>query len=200
MARSREDGVTIEQVATDFGVHPMTLQKWLRRAAVDDGASPGRTSTESVELREARKRIRLLEQENEVLRRAAAAGGGCSGAAQLSGPSPSGVRFRTPRGPPGRPHDAGASPGPCVRGSRVPRGTGSAPDRTRRGRPRGPSRGSAGARRPSGTTHRTGGTARARGRPEPHRSRRRTVCRRGAGRAAATRAGRRVPVPTSPPP
>lgn len=77
VARTREDGVTIEQVAIeqvaiDFGVHPMTLQKWLRRVAVDDGARPGRTTTESIELREARKRIRLLEQENEVLRRAAA--------------------------------------------------------------------------------------------------------------------------------
>lgn len=31
VARGREPGVTIEQVAKDFGVHPMTLQKWLRR-------------------------------------------------------------------------------------------------------------------------------------------------------------------------
>lgn len=72
VARDRQDGVTIEQIATDFGVHPMTLQKWLRRAAVADGVRPGQTTSESVELREARKRIRLLEQENEVLRRAAA--------------------------------------------------------------------------------------------------------------------------------
>lgn len=72
VARDRQDGVTIEQIATDFGVHPMTLQKWLRRAAVEDGVRPGQTTSESVELREARKRIRLLEQENEVLRRAAA--------------------------------------------------------------------------------------------------------------------------------
>jgi transposase-like protein len=37
-----------------------------------DGLKPGTTSAENGELREARKRIRLLEQENEVLRRAAA--------------------------------------------------------------------------------------------------------------------------------
>ena len=72
VARNREPGVTIEQIAKDFGVHPMTLQKWLRRADIDEGAMPGQSRTEGAELREARKRIRLLEQENEVLRRAAA--------------------------------------------------------------------------------------------------------------------------------
>ncbi|WP_222851170.1 transposase [Phytoactinopolyspora mesophila] len=72
VARNREPGVTIEQIAKDFGVHPMTLQKWLRYSDIDDGAKPGQTRSESAELREARKRIRLLEQENEVLRRAAA--------------------------------------------------------------------------------------------------------------------------------
>ena len=72
VARGHEPGVTIEQIAKDFGVHTMTLQKWLQRAAVDDGDRPGQSRTEAVELREARKRIRLLEQENEVLRRAAA--------------------------------------------------------------------------------------------------------------------------------
>ncbi|VEP40551.1 hypothetical protein TLA_TLA_01811 [Tessaracoccus lapidicaptus] len=36
------------------------------------GLKPGTTATENAELREAKKRIRLLEQENEVLRRAAA--------------------------------------------------------------------------------------------------------------------------------
>jgi transposase len=71
-ARNRDDGVTIEQIATDFGVHPMTLTKWMRQADVDDGAKPGRSTSESGELRELRRRNRLLEQENEVLRRAAA--------------------------------------------------------------------------------------------------------------------------------
>jgi transposase len=72
VARNREPGVTSEQVADDFGVHPMTLSKWLRVAAVEDGVKPGVTSEQAAEIRELRRRNRLLEQENEVLRRAAA--------------------------------------------------------------------------------------------------------------------------------
>ncbi|WP_240519750.1 IS3 family transposase [Amycolatopsis antarctica] len=72
VARSREPGVTIEQIANDFGVHPMTLQKWLRAVDVEDGVKPGVTSDAARELRELKRRNRLLEQENEVLRRAAA--------------------------------------------------------------------------------------------------------------------------------
>jgi transposase len=72
VARDRDPGVTVEQIANDFGVHPMTLFKWLRQADIDAGAKPGVSSTESAELRQARARIKLLEQENEVLRRAAA--------------------------------------------------------------------------------------------------------------------------------
>ena len=44
----------------------------MRQADVEDGCKPGTTGAENIELREAKKRIRLLEQENEVLRRAAA--------------------------------------------------------------------------------------------------------------------------------
>lgn len=72
VARSREPGVTIEKIAKDFGVHPMTLQKWLLRADIDEGTKPGPSRSEAVDNRELRKRVRLLEQENEVLRHAAA--------------------------------------------------------------------------------------------------------------------------------
>jgi transposase len=72
VARSRPAGVTLEQIAADFGVHPMTLSKWLRRADVEDGDKPGASVAEQAETRELRRRVRLLEQENEVLRRAAA--------------------------------------------------------------------------------------------------------------------------------
>ena len=63
VARDRDPGVTVEQIAKDFGVHPMTLFKWLRQADIDAGAKPGVSSTESAELRQARARIKLLEQE-----------------------------------------------------------------------------------------------------------------------------------------
>ena len=72
VARQRDDGVTIRQVATDFGISETCLQNWLRQADVEDGNRPGTTVSESAELRELRRRNRLLEQENEVLRRAAA--------------------------------------------------------------------------------------------------------------------------------
>ena len=72
IALDRGPEATLAQIAKDFGVHPMTLQKWMRRADIDAGAKPGQTRTEAAEIRELRKRNRLLEQENEVLRRAAA--------------------------------------------------------------------------------------------------------------------------------
>ena len=51
VALNREDGVRIKDIAADFGIHPMTLSKWMRQADVDDGAKPGTSRTESVELR-----------------------------------------------------------------------------------------------------------------------------------------------------
>jgi transposase-like protein len=72
VARNREPGVRIKDVAADFGISESCLQNWLTQADRDDGIRSGPTTDEQVELREAKKRIRLLEQENEVLRRAAA--------------------------------------------------------------------------------------------------------------------------------
>ena len=72
VARGREPGQSLKQIAADFGIAESCLRNWMREADVEDGLKPGTTAAESAELREARKRIRLLEQENEVLRRAAA--------------------------------------------------------------------------------------------------------------------------------
>jgi transposase len=72
VARNRDSKTTIEEVAKDFGIHATTLTTWLRRADVEDGVKPGVTDEQNAELRELKRRNRLLEQENEVLRRAAA--------------------------------------------------------------------------------------------------------------------------------
>jgi transposase-like protein len=70
VARKRE--TTLSQIAKDFGISEATLHSWLKRADVEDGIKPGVTPAEATELRDLRKRNRTLEQENEILRRAAA--------------------------------------------------------------------------------------------------------------------------------
>ena len=70
----KDSDSSIAQVAKDFGISPSCLKRWL---TIDERNSPGAsgsagTGSESDALREANKRIKLLEQENEVLRRAAA--------------------------------------------------------------------------------------------------------------------------------
>ena len=72
VARAREDGTTLKQIAKDFGISESCLTNWMSMAVRQDGDTPVVLVGESGELREAKRRIRLLEQENEVLRRAAA--------------------------------------------------------------------------------------------------------------------------------
>lgn len=72
VARSREAGVTLAQVAKDSGIHEMTLTKWLRKADAAESGPPCVSAAQDSELRALKRRNRLLEQENEVLRRAAA--------------------------------------------------------------------------------------------------------------------------------
>lgn len=72
VAQQRDPGVTIAQIAADFGVSTSCLQRWLDEEAKKASPAGRAAAAESAELREAKRRIRLLEQENEVLRRAAA--------------------------------------------------------------------------------------------------------------------------------
>lgn len=71
VARKREHGVTLRQIAMDFGISEATLQSWLKNADKSDGIAAG-TVVDNRELRDAKKQVRRLEQENEILRRAAA--------------------------------------------------------------------------------------------------------------------------------
>ena len=70
----KDSNSSIAQVAKDFGISPSCLKRWL---TIDDRKSvnpspAAQAANDSDALREANKRIKLLEQENEVLRRAAA--------------------------------------------------------------------------------------------------------------------------------
>lgn len=70
----KDSDASVAQVAKDFGISPSCLKRWL---TIDERNSPQSSTsttsgTASDALREANKRIKLLEQENEVLRRAAA--------------------------------------------------------------------------------------------------------------------------------
>lgn len=72
VAVARKGDAPLSQIAKDFGISESCLHRWLKIADIDDGVRPGVTTSESAELRELKKRNRTLEQENEILRRAAA--------------------------------------------------------------------------------------------------------------------------------
>ncbi len=72
VAVARKGEAPVTQIAKDFGISEACVHNWLKKADIEDGARAGVTREESAELREARKRIRLLEQEAEVMRRAVA--------------------------------------------------------------------------------------------------------------------------------
>lgn len=72
VARNRKPGQRLSVIAKDFGISESCLTNRMRQADVKDGPRPGKTREEFSGLRDLRRRNRLLEQENEVLRCAAA--------------------------------------------------------------------------------------------------------------------------------
>jgi transposase len=72
VAVARKGEAPVAQIAKDFGISESCLHRWLHLADIEEGVRPGTALSESAELRELRKRNRVLEQENEILRRAAA--------------------------------------------------------------------------------------------------------------------------------
>ena len=65
---------TIRQVAQDLDLTETALREWVARAEIDAGNGPEEalTTAERDELRELRKRVKRLEMEREILKKAAA--------------------------------------------------------------------------------------------------------------------------------
>ena len=63
----------IRSVAAKLGIgSPETLRKWVRRAEVDGGVRPGKTTEEIAEIKALKKEVSELRRANEILKAASA--------------------------------------------------------------------------------------------------------------------------------
>ncbi len=68
---ARTGDAPLRQVAKDFGIAESCLRRWMRKAEqAEDPEAPA--VSQSADLRALKRRNQVLEQENEILRRAAA--------------------------------------------------------------------------------------------------------------------------------
>src|SRR5215207_7845555 len=73
VALVRSSEKSIPQLADELGVSPQSLRNWARQLALDIGERrDGLTSEEREELRRLRRDVRRLEQERDILKKAAA--------------------------------------------------------------------------------------------------------------------------------
>ena len=63
-------GWSVTKTAHDLDVTTTTIYNWVKQDRIDRGEIPGLSTRESKELARARRRIRELEAEVEILRRA----------------------------------------------------------------------------------------------------------------------------------
>jgi transposase len=69
----REGGVSVKNAASTVGCSEQTMRNWVLQAERDDGVRfDGPTTDEKSELVQLRRRVRILEQEKEILKKAAA--------------------------------------------------------------------------------------------------------------------------------
>ena len=65
-------GRSIADVAKSLGVSQQTLRNWCKQTDVDAGRREGLSGEDKEELKQLRRRVRVLEQEREILKKAAA--------------------------------------------------------------------------------------------------------------------------------
>ena len=68
----RTSGKTLKEIAADLGVSTESLRKWVRQADIDAGRRDGLTTAEREELQRLRREVRILREEREILKKAAA--------------------------------------------------------------------------------------------------------------------------------
>ena len=69
----RDGGKSIGQVAKDLGIADQSLRNWVKQSDLDTGRRPdGLTTEERAELRRLRRENRVLREEREILKKAAA--------------------------------------------------------------------------------------------------------------------------------
>lgn len=68
----RNNGMTIKEAASDLGITYERLRRWVRQAEVDSGDREGLTTSEREELKKLRRENRILKEEREILKKAAA--------------------------------------------------------------------------------------------------------------------------------
>jgi transposase len=72
VALLKSSGKTVPQLAGELGVSPQSLRNWARQLDVDDGRVEGLSSAERDELRRLRRELRIVTEEREILKKAAA--------------------------------------------------------------------------------------------------------------------------------
>jgi transposase len=63
---------TIPELSRDLGCSPQSLRNWSRQLAIDEGKAAGLSSEEREELRRLRRELRVVTEEREILKKAAA--------------------------------------------------------------------------------------------------------------------------------
>lgn len=69
---ARQGDKSVAEIARDLGVSESGLRRWMAQADVDEGKRQGLASSEKKELTRLRRENRVLQMENEILKRAAA--------------------------------------------------------------------------------------------------------------------------------